>query len=367
MSSSEYGRLDCPESDYPSRPAGNIFGREDSVKNHLEFRKERNDWFEHMKFTNKSSFSCGNSSQVSVPVAELINPKPKSRFQEDLFEKRELCYQSKVHPLGKTRKSTTFKGSKDMPDSNKLYGISTILDDPAGKLINPRKTEEQVLKETEKGHQNYIVSHNAFYPGEMVDRKYNWKGRIPNSIKFGKPTPHCNDGKNMAHSLRYWNKDSHLVSKNYDDYRARYQPVLTKTLDPIAESRKLNPKHTFGAVEPPAECGVGDLIVMRKSDFLARKDMKRRWLACLREQLMQANYHNFNDLKSAFKLYDPQNTGYINADHLHKVCWTFNLPVDEKLLSYLSSILCKCKTRAILQQSPQNRLYPVCKLSKLEK
>ena len=62
-----------------------------------------------------------------------------------------------------------------MPDSNKLYGISTIFDDPAGELINPRKMEEQVLKETEKGHQNCIVS--------RVSLSRFWDGKFPGKFK----------------------------------------------------------------------------------------------------------------------------------------------------------------------------------------
>ena len=342
MSCCEYGKLDCSNVICKPRTSGKEFPESGTIKDCLQFTK-RGKPFNSRRMTPSfvPQITYGNSTLVSIPASQLINPKPKTNFQQNITEKKEQCYQSKLYPIGKSRKLVAYKNSSYVPDNTKSCGIPTLIDISAGEMINSHKTAEQVLTENAKGHKNYVVTHNDYNPGETINRKYDWKGRIPKTIKFGKPTPHCNSGKNMAQVMQWVCKNSpirhtYIVAKNFDEIKSKVQPLLAKTVDPIADTLKVGLDHTFGLLDTPDECGGGDLIHMRSPrNFLAGQDPKRGWLACVRHHLKQANYRNFKDLKSALKYYDPQDTGYIDAENLRRVCWTFNLPVDNKLLSYL--------------------------------
>ena len=335
------GKLTCTDAVCKPSTAGKLFARSGSVKECFQFEGLKD--FENRYVTPSyvPKITHGRRSNTSDPAGLLINPTPASRFQQHVKNLKEQYYKNRIYPLGKVREPIAYKGSSDVPSNQTLYGISTVLDEPAGLLINPPKSCKQVNSESSIGHENYVTTHKDYFSGEMVNRKYNWGDKNPKSIRFGIETPHYNNGKNMAQSLNWMYKNSenrktYLVSKHLDSYRKRFQPVIGKSCDPMADTLKVGPDHTFGLVNPPDECGVGDLIHMRgEKNFLAAKDVERGWVACIRHHLKQANYHNFNDLKSAFQHYDYDNKGYIDAEKLRDVCWKFNLPIDNKLLSSL--------------------------------
>lgn len=90
-----------------------------------------------------------------------------------------------------------------------------------------------------------------------------------------------------------------------DDFRERTQPQLGKVHDPIKETLRVPPDHTFGVMVKPDEYGAGDLIHMRvPGKYLRGRDRERGVLAAVRHHLKQANYHNFHDLRAAFEYYD---------------------------------------------------------------
>ena len=345
------GKLDCPSPICKPRTAGQILEREGSVKECMQFEKGVPD-FNNRNITPAyvpKDIYHGNSSLVSYPVSKLVSPKQKTNFQQYLQDKKEALYASRNQPLGKVRVPLAYKGSDYVPDNTKLYGFPTIYDDPAGLLINPPKTAQEVMTEMIDSHERYVSSHNDYFPGEMVKRHYDWGDKNPRTFRFGIETPHYNNGKNMAQCLKWMYRKSplrhsYLVSKNFDDYQEKFQPVLAKVFDPKADSMKVNPDHTFGLVTLPDEAGAGDLIHMRSKDFLAGTDTKRGWLACLRHNLKQANYDNFDGLRSAFKYYDPEDTGFIEAENLRQACWSLNLPIDNKLLSRLM-LYCSGETK----------------------
>ena len=100
-------------------------------------------------------------------------------------------------------------------------------------------------------------------------------------------------------------KATKIVSKRVDDFRERTQPQLGKVHDPIKDTLRVPPDHTFGVMVKPDEYGAGDLIHMRvPSNYLRGRDRERGVLAAVRQHLKKANYHNFHDLRAAFEYYD---------------------------------------------------------------
>ncbi|XP_068752255.1 EF-hand domain-containing family member B-like [Montipora capricornis] len=284
-----------------------------------------------------SQISHGVSTKTSLVAGDLVNPTRKSLFSQRMLEKKESLYASRRNaPLGSSHDQRPGL-PKGIGRTDVMYGVKTIKDGSAGEMVNPAKPAAQVNTESLQGKHLYKVSHHDFEVGEMVDRKYDWS-RIPKESKFGVETPHNNDGIHVQKSLKWLHetqqeKTTKIVSKRVDDFRERTQPQLGKVHDPIKDTLRVAPDHSFGVMVKPDEYGAGDLIHMRvPSKYLRGRDRERGVLAAVRHHLKKANYHNFHDLKAAFEYYDKDKSGKISLNELREVCIQFNLPVEPELL-----------------------------------
>ncbi|XP_038047870.1 EF-hand domain-containing family member B-like [Patiria miniata] len=288
-----------------------------------------------------STVNHGVKTKTSLFSGELINPDPKSLFTQRLDDKKEssLYLSKQKAPLGKSHDQG--KGlPKGMDQYEAKFGIKNVFDVTAGELVSPNKTYQQVMEESEAGRDLYKVTHHEFHVGEAVDRNYDWS-RYPKDSMFGIATPHDNDGKHVAKTLK-WLRNDHLdkgtkvVAKRVDDFRERTQPQLGQVHDPIKETLRVPPDHTFGILIKPDEFGAGDLMHGRSQEsYLRGKDRDRGLLAAIRQQLKKANYHNFNDLQAAFNHYDKNGDGKIDIQELRSCCSQFSLPIEPELLEQL--------------------------------
>ncbi|KAM5280052.1 EF-hand domain-containing family member B [Ctenodactylus gundi] len=282
----------------------------------------------------------GIKTKTSIPANTLINPQPITTFQQKIKDKKESIYLSTQRaPLGKSHDQTAGL-PKGLDRINTTFGTAVIRGLGAREVVNPPKSFEKVFEEAKEGHDLYVLSHNDYYVGEAKNRKYN-----PSSFHrfnlFGAPTPHFNDGRNMAKSL-YWlhelqmKKGAKVVSKRVDDFKEKFQHKLGRVLDPIVETMAVPPGHTFGACLHPEEYGVGDLIHNRPpGECLRGKDRQRALLAAVRYHLKKFNYQNFDTLLAAFRHYDQKGDGVIDEDELREACAHANLRVDDTLLGQL--------------------------------
>ncbi|XP_074006884.1 EF-hand domain-containing family member B [Numenius arquata] len=282
----------------------------------------------------------GIESRSSLSAASLMNPLPKTNFQQNTQDKKEAIYFSnRQAPLGRSHDQSAML-HEGLDIINTTFGTKVVQDVSAGELINPPKTFEEVDKDSREGHNLYVVSHNDYFVGEPKNRKYD----SPNFSKFfvyGKETPHFKDGRNVSKSLNWLcdlelKKAAKIVSKRSDGFKEKFQPQLGKVLDPIAETMNVPPDHTFGMLLRPDECGVGDLLHCRvPCEFLRGKDRERAVLAAVRQSLKKANYENFDILLEAFRHYDKNGDGMIDKNDLRKSCYQFNLNLDDELLDSL--------------------------------
>ncbi|KAJ8019884.1 EF-hand domain-containing family member B [Holothuria leucospilota] len=288
-----------------------------------------------------STKTHGVITASSQNAGELVNPALKSLFQQRLEDKKEesLYATKQKAPLGRSHDQS--KGlPQGMDPMEVTLGMKNTFDCTAGELVSPPKSYGQVIQDDQVGKDLYKLTHHDFEVGEAVDRNYDWT-RYPKDMTFGIPTPHNNDGKHVAKSLTWLrNKDldkgTKIVSKRVDDFRERTQPQLGTVHDPIKDTMNVPPDHSFGILIRPDEYGAGDLIHSRiPGEYLRGKDRQRGLLAAVRQQLKKANYHNFNDLQAAFRHYDKNGDGRIDAVELCECCIQFNLPVDQELLEQL--------------------------------
>ncbi|XP_054450833.1 EF-hand domain-containing family member B [Pteronotus mesoamericanus] len=282
----------------------------------------------------------GIRSKISMPAKALINPQPITAFQQKIKDKKESIYFSNQRaPLGKSHDQSPGL-PKGLDVLSTTFGTAVIRDISARDVVNPPKSYQEVFKEGREGHDLYIVSHNDYYVGEAKNRKYN-----PSSFHrfnlYGVPTPHFTDGRVMAKTL-YWlhelqmKKGAKVVSKRVDDFKEKFQHKLGKVLDPIAETMKVPPDHTFGACLHPQDYGADDLIYNRlPGEYRRGKDRQRALVAAVRHHLKNFNYQNFDTLLAAFRHYDKKGDGVVDKAELREACEQANLHLDEKLLDLL--------------------------------
>ncbi|NXF39721.1 EFHB protein, partial [Nyctibius bracteatus] len=282
----------------------------------------------------------GIESRSSITAASLVNPLPKTDFQQKIQDKKEAIYFSnRQASLGRSHDQSSML-PKGLDIINTTFGTKVIQDISAGELINPPKTFEEVDKEAREGHDLYIVSHNDYYVGEAINRKYD-SPNFSKAFVYGIETPHFKDGRSVSKSLNWLydlqlKKAAKIISKRSDDFKEKFQPQLGKVCDPIAETMKVPPGHTFGMLLRPDEYGVGDLLHCRAPcEFLRGKDRERAVLTAVRQSLKKANYENFDMLLEAFRHYDKNGDGTIDKDDLRKTCFQLNLNLDDELLDSL--------------------------------
>ncbi|KAL1771437.1 EF-hand domain-containing family member B [Sigmodon hispidus] len=201
----------------------------------------------------------GIRSKISIPVSTLVNPHPITTFQQKIKDKNESIYFSNQRaPLGRSHDQTPGL-PKGLDVINTTFGTPIIRELSASDIVNPPKSFENVVKQSQEGHDLYIVSHHDYFAGEAQNRKYN-----PESFHrlnlYGVPTPHFNDGRTMAKSLHWLHelqmeRGAKFVSKRADDFNEKFQHKLGRVLDPISETMNVAPDHTFGACLQPEEYG----------------------------------------------------------------------------------------------------------------
>ncbi|XP_075684731.1 EF-hand domain-containing family member B [Rhinoderma darwinii] len=282
----------------------------------------------------------GVSTRPSLSAGSLINRPLNTLFHQKLLEKKESLYLStRRNPLGKSYdQAVAFPANINFNDTT--FGRKYQRSLSAGVLINPSKCSQEIEEESRKGHDLYVVTHNDYNIGEIRNRKYDWT-KYKKDNRFGIETPHFNDGRNVARSLRWlqemkMNEAANIVSKRVDNFRERSQHQLGKVLDPIADTLKVPADHTFGILLQPEKYGVGDILHYRTpKDYLRGKDKQRAILATIQQHLKKANHHHFTSLQEAFKHYDKNGDGKIDKNDLKKTCDQFGLDLDAALLDSL--------------------------------
>lgn len=283
-----------------------------------------------------STVCHGVQTSDSFAAGNLVNPDQKTRFNQRLADKKESLYASKQQaPLGQSHDQRP--GFPETINPNEVrFGTKNVFDGTAGELVTPNKSHGQVEQEASVGKDLYKLTHHDFEVGESYDRNYDWTTYKKDST-FGINTPHDNDGKHTQKSLQWLrnnelDKGTKVVAKRVDDFRERTQPQLGQVHDPIKDTMRVPPDHTFGILIRPDEYGAGDLMHGRvPGSYLRGKDRERGLLAAVRQQLKKANYHNFNDLEAAFMHYDKNGDGKIDIAELRECCIQFNLPIDPEL------------------------------------
>ncbi|CAL8287926.1 unnamed protein product [Merluccius merluccius] len=253
----------------------------------------------------------GISSKASLTAGSLVNPPQQTRFQDKLLQLREAGYAThRTAPLGKSHDQSP--GLPKWYGDATTFGVKLVSTGTAGQIVNPSKTAEQVETEALEGHEAYIRSHNAYFVGEPIDRKYDWSVHSRSS-RFGVSTPHHRDGRRVAKSL-CWPSDEQK----------------------IAETPNVPPDHTFGVLLPPDTFGAAELIHCGDPGLYPRgQERQRGAVSAIQQTLKKLNCQAFPSLLQAFRHYDKKGRGVIDREDLRTVCQEFGVSTSEAVLADL--------------------------------
>ncbi|XP_059195405.1 EF-hand domain-containing family member B isoform X2 [Centropristis striata] len=285
-----------------------------------------------------STLVHGISTKSSLTGRSLLNPPQKTLFQHKLQELSEAVYgSSQKAPVGRSRDQHL--GLPTWCNDKTTYGVKTVRGLDVREIINPSKTAEELQREAQEGHETYIRSHNAYFVGERIDRKYDWS-HCGRDSRFGILTPHFNDGRSARKSLHWLGETQKFYNPKPVWKRSGNREMMAqqfgKTNNVRENTLNLPPDHTFGNLLLPDEFGVGDLIHFTEpGQFLRGRDRQRSLVNAVRHHLKKANFHNFPSLLQAFRHYDKAGKGMIDKEDLQAVCRQFQLDVSRPVLDDL--------------------------------
>lgn len=118
----------------------------------------------------------GRRTEKNASVATCFESMRVEGFQRKINDIAESIYRSKQRePLGKGR-----VWNFTLPEKTHAYGKSQPVESSVAHVF-----AAETHADTRKVHDLYKKSHHDFYPGEQVNRKYDWPPGVDNSFAFG--------------------------------------------------------------------------------------------------------------------------------------------------------------------------------------
>ncbi|CAF0810476.1 unnamed protein product [Rotaria sordida] len=263
---------------------------------------------------------------------EIINPKPKTTFENRLFNLNELVYD---------RNRQRIKQENSLPSTINKYkttfGIPTRSSEKAGDLINPNKSQAQIEYEFEQPRSMYLFSHKEFEPGEQLERHYE-NGELIRYQTHGVPTPVYADGRHARESL-IWIRPNHttpIVTQTVNEYdESRCDNAAIRTRRFLAETG-LPVDHRFGVATGSDRLSAGEIIHQRANVPAVFDEKSQAALAKLRSQLCSLHMTTFKTQLQAFQYYDTNQDGFISIHELtNTIEKNFNLELSDGLIAAL--------------------------------
>ncbi|XP_056236447.1 EF-hand domain-containing family member B [Seriola aureovittata] len=285
-----------------------------------------------------STLVHGIKTKSSLTSRSLLNPPKKTLLQKKLQDLSEVVYASSQRaPLGRSHDQHI--GLPTWYNDKSTFGIKMVKGLDVWEIINPSKKAEEVERESQEGHEAYVRSHNAYFVGERIDRKYDWS-RYSKDSRFGILTPHFNDGRNLGKTLRWLGETQKFYNPKTvwkrSGNREKMETQIYKANKTRGNSLNVPPDHTFGILLPLDEFGVGETIHSTEpGQYVRGRDRQRSLVNTVRHHLKKVNFHNFPSLLQAFRHYDKKGKGMIDKEDLRAVCRQFQLDVSGPVLDDL--------------------------------
>ncbi|XP_060518059.1 EF-hand domain-containing family member B-like [Cylas formicarius] len=283
----------------------------------------------------------------NTEVKSLINPPVRTRYQQLQQDLKETPYASYWNAeIGKVRDPVPGLPA-GMDPLQVTFGKPSEKDIPAGLLINPAKTDDEVLTESKITRELYRKSHNNYEPSEKVQRKYT-ESFDPDKC-YGIKSKYDPRGIWAKCACDWYKKEPlELASKLQADHVVRVRPQLGKSLSPNNNASCVPENHSFGKPLKRDFYGVGELIKDPNVKPHVIKMNFRKWISALNKfkaklktRCRKTDFKLGDFYKKALHL-DKDKTGYLEVDQFYQLCAinrvTFPKTEIESLAAHLGII-----------------------------
>lgn len=190
----------------------------------------------------------GVLSDEATPATHVVNPPPKTYFDQFITDVNESIYESnKIRPIGRSHDQTE-KLPPFIDPKETAFGKPSDKSISASILVNPPKSRFDVEDESKQFQPLYKFTHGSYDPGEQVCRKY--EGGFSKHNTFGMQTPNDIAGRWTRKIISTWkscNPDPTFVSKIYADHLDFRYPKLGQQRDPTCIRRDRGYDFRYGA------------------------------------------------------------------------------------------------------------------------
>ncbi|XP_033239123.1 uncharacterized protein [Drosophila pseudoobscura] len=277
-----------------------------------------------------------NQIVPSDSMEKMLNGEEKSRFvafREKLYE----AMYSKKHRLGRIR--PTHSKPESVTNDSRTFGMASTTSEPLYPIILPPKSAEQVNQEYAEFHDKHIISHNHYFPSEIVNRKYTHPFDRRNT--FGMHLGTDRNGTLVKSVLSLFEGPDLIINKTHNDFIERHCGPLGKKYKHPYEVPDI-----IHGITHPFECDA-KMLFENISPCLNNNRLKDalRYLIVWRRSLHKRPDFHIYDLCSVLEKKDKELTGHLplskiieTLDRLHIVVDTqkmrtalnhFHLIIDE--------------------------------------
>ncbi|XP_069031486.1 EF-hand domain-containing family member B isoform X3 [Embiotoca jacksoni] len=283
-----------------------------------------------------STLVHGVSTKSSFTSGSLLNPPRKTLFQQKLQDLNESVYTTAPLGWSRYRRARLADGFNE----EAAAGVKMVKGLDLREVVNPSKSAQDVETEAQEGHAAYVNSHNAYFVGERIDRKYD-SGHYSEDGTFGAPTPHFNDGRDVGKTLRWLGEMKTSYGSKASWKRSGNTEAQSGKADNVrgGYTLPLPPDHAFGRPLIRDEFGVAGVLDAAKArPYVKDGDQRRSLVNAVRHQLKKLNFNNFPSLLKAFRHYDKKGRGKIDKDDLQAACRQLQLDVSGPVLDDLMEL-----------------------------
>ncbi|XP_075213791.1 EF-hand domain-containing family member B-like [Lycorma delicatula] len=273
----------------------------------------------------------------------LVQSPPKSMFETLLEEFKETTYDSYWNKrLGRTRDFC--QGLPTIIDrENYCFGIKTTSGNNVGMLISPKKSDHQIISESEIGHELYIKSHNDYYPTEQIDRKYT-SPPVNKNLVWGIRVPHDKRGimvKNIMSTAKQVE-----IGEIEKRFKEKHTSVLGKPFTPDNNINLFPKGYRFGKTT----CDKFNFEETMRSCPTSREKINIHEVLeivnSLRVILLKRSPpFPYRDLIAAFQLRDKSLSGFLDYKTVYDICTLFQIKLSESTFKQI------CERMKIVNES----------------
>uniref|UniRef100_A0A1A9VUZ3 EF-hand domain-containing protein n=1 Tax=Glossina austeni TaxID=7395 RepID=A0A1A9VUZ3_GLOAU len=278
--------------------------------------------------SNIAFLPCASEDSMKGILSPEVRKTRWTIFQEKFMEENFF----KKHELGKSIPANS--KPKEFTNENRTYGMKTPRSESISDLILPKRTVDQVNREYIDFHDKYVISHNHYLPSEQVNRRSTFG--VPYNVDIaGRMVKKC-----LQHST-----NEEIVSKAHKKFLNRTRSQLGQRLNRY--ELEINPNETLGKPCILDACDARDLLEDINPCHEVGTYTAIAYVHTVRHNLFKRDDFQMQDLKTYFRLYDDNNTGYlslhdiisamgdllihVNGDKLRLAVSAFNMFVDEGL------------------------------------